>query len=171
MNGQRITGYEATEWDRQILDHKVSKALLGTDLSEIEISALSQCTEVTDEVFDLLSNLNIAETGLKKLILSEWIGGLDKPMNTTIVEQFATKIKKLSVLEFYKAMLMKDEPKDAVADLVAQIISSVEGLTKIDLAKNMFSASATSKILTSVSSCPSIETIEDLDLQLSANFS
>ena len=129
----------AEEWEPTVLDHKISKGLAGMPLRSIIFSFVYNDSAVTDQVLDMLSNLHFSEYGLREIIFEEWLG-LDKALTPVIIESFASKIKKLSVLKAYKMNhLLSDEAKDSLAELISQIITNASGLTRVALSYNRFS--------------------------------
>ena len=129
----------AEEWEPTVLDHKISKGLAGMPLRSIIFSFVYNDSAVTDQVLDMLSNLSFSEYGLREIIFEEWLG-LDQALTPVIIESFASKIKKLSVLKAYKMNhLLSDEAKDSLAELISQIITNASGLTRVALSYNRFS--------------------------------
>ena len=129
----------AEEWEPTVLDHKISKGLAGMPLRSIIFSFVYNDSAVTDQVLDMLSNLHFSEYGLREIIFEEWLG-LDQALTPVIIESFASKIKKLSVLKAYKMNhLLSDEAKDSLAELISQIITNASGLTRVALSYNRFS--------------------------------
>ena len=61
--------------------------------------------------------------------------------------------------------------KTSVADLAALIISTSSSLLKVGLLMNLFSAQSTTAILVALCASPNIESIEGLNLTMSADFS
>ena len=69
-------------------------------------------------------------------------------------------------------VLVKEEKaRQSLFEMISQIISSAEGLKRVYLTENFLCSSSTTSIINALGNSASIETIEEVDLEMSANLS
>ena len=128
---------------------------------------------VTIELLDLLSNLRMPSTGLRKLEVSETKGGMEEPMEQAVIEQFATRCENMKELKivclFDRSRKIGKGGLEGFAELAAQIIRTSTCLESVRLYNNRFDKMSAAKILTAAAASPSIEVIEEFNFSESAN--
>jgi len=81
VNNRKITEYfQGVEWEPHVLEHKITKTLLGDEVDEIFIEKPNIKSLVMTETLDLLSRLRMPSTGLKKFTIKEGAGNMDDPI-------------------------------------------------------------------------------------------
>ena len=98
---------------------------------------------MTEEVLDSLANLEIAQTGIERLLFKQW-SDLERALEPAMTERFASWIKHVKNVSVCSNRGLKNEQaKQSLFEMTAQIISSAQGLTEVQINGNFFSASLT----------------------------
>ena len=174
VNNRKITEYfQGVEWEPHVLEHKITKTLLGDEVDEIFIEKPNIKSLVMTETLDLLSRLRMPSTGLKKFTIKEGAGNMDDPIQQSVIEQFATKCENLTELIFgslndHRFTNLGKGGLEGLAELAAQIIRTSTCLKGIYLYSNLFNKHSTAAIWTAAASSPSIEVIEEFVFSTSA---
>ena len=121
-------------------------------------------------MIDILSNLQVSDAGLELINFMSW-SRLDKALDSTIIQNFATNINQLKEFKFWRMKTNNDDVRDSLAELAQEIIKNAEGLTEVSITENDFSESATTMVIVALSQSPCIETLEELTFSDSAYFS
>ena len=76
-----------------VLQHKVLQTVGEQEVNDIELQSAELTTPTLNESLSIYSQLNIAKSGLNRLVLSGFKPTLAEPISTQVMEEFARHCK------------------------------------------------------------------------------
>ena len=123
---------DGSPWFAEDLQRMIDETIESNQLTEVIIENLKCSTVVTNELLDLMTTQDYPDSGLKNLTLV----GFDMkcaPLDRNALDRLASNCPELQVLRITWMSMLNTEARQALVDMVIQIINGCNTITHLDL--------------------------------------